>query len=180
MGLDFVNYGFGYIINNHSIKHVINNIQNSVTLSTLFGVLSTAIIQSSSGIISIVEQMYSSNIISLPCSIAIMLGANIGTTFTGYLATINSSKESRQIINLNLLFNVLGVLVFIILFNPFASFINSLQNKYFLHNIKLTIAFSHFIFNLISVVLAYVFFDLFESFITKKVDKKEKNDIILS
>jgi Na+/phosphate symporter len=79
-----------------------------------------------------------------------------------------------------LLFNVLGVLVFIILFNPFTSFINFLQNKYFLYNVKLTIAFSHFIFNFISVVLAYMFFDLFESFITKKVDKKEKNDIILS
>lgn len=180
LGLDILHFGFTSIIENQKIKEFINNNQDSIFLSSLFGVFSTAIIQSSSGIISIVEEMYDSNIINLSCALSIMFGANIGTTFTGYFATINTTKETKLIINLNLLFNVFGVLLFLIIFKPFLNFIYLLQNKYFLSNLKLSIAYAHFFFNLITVLLAYLFFDGFNYFLKKKVDNNKKNDIILS
>lgn len=168
LGLDILNSGFNNIINNRNIYTIIQNIQNSNILSILFGILSTAIIQSSSGIIGIVEGLYETHLTSLESSIAIMLGANIGTTLTGYLATINTSKETKTIINLNLIFNILGVILFALFFIPFCNYIRYMQNNYFMNNLKFSIAFAHFIFNLISVILGYLLFDIFTYYINKK------------
>lgn len=166
-----LNCGFNYLINNKIIFNFIQTTQNSILLSTLLGTFITAIVQSSSGVISIVEQMYGSNIINLACSLGIMLGANIGTTITGYISTINTNN-TRSIINANLIFNILGVILFIVLFRPFSNFILRLQNDFFLHNIKLTIAWAHFIFNLVTVILGYVFFKYLSYFINNKLTRK--------
>ena len=169
LGLDILNIGFNNIINNNYIYNIIKTSQESTLLSVLFGIFSTAIIQSSSGIIGIVENMYDSNLINLSSSISIMLGANIGTTLTGYLATINTSNNTKTIINRNLLFNIIGVFLFILFLKPFIIYINNIQNKYFTHNLKLSIAYAHFIFNLITVILAYIFFNV----LTININKKE-------
>lgn len=178
LGLDILKLGFNNVLSNPFIYQIIQNIQNNFSLSLLFGISSTAIIQSSSGIISIVENMYDANIINLTCGIVIMLGSNIGTTLTGYLATINTSKECKGVINANLVFNILGVILFIIFFNPFLNIMIKLQNKYFLYNKKMVIAIAHFIFNIITVVLGYLFFPLFFPFIKNKLTSKKKNFII--
>jgi len=170
LGLELLNQGFNNILNVKYIYNIVNNIQNSKSLSILFGILSTSIIQSSSGIIGIVEEMYISNLINLSSSISIMLGANIGTTLTGYIATINTTGETKKIINMNLIFNILGVLLFIFIFNIFIRHITFMQDKYFLNNLKLSIAYAHFIFNLISVILSYIFFDVFSYFLKSKND----------
>lgn len=169
LGLDILNEGFNMIINNHFIYYTIQANQDSNLLSILFGVFSTAIIQSSSGIIGIVEGLYASNLIHLNCALSIMLGANIGTTLTGYIATINTNNNTKQIVNRNLLFNILGVILFIIIFTPFRNHISHLQNKYFSDNLKFSIAYAHFIFNLITVILGYIFFRLF----TYKINRKQ-------
>lgn len=169
LGLDILNNGFNSIINNNYIYNIIKQTQNSNFLSILFGILSTAIIQSSSGIIGIVENMYSSNLINLNCAISIMLGANIGTTLTGYLATFNTNNNTKIIVNRNLIFNVLGVLLFILFFNIFINHISNLETKYFSNNLKFSIAYAHFIFNLITVILGYIFFNLF----TYKIETKK-------
>lgn len=180
-GLKILNQGFDNIINNKNIYDFIYNVQSSKLLSLLFGIFSTAIIQSSSGIISIVEEMYYTKIINIFSSIFIMLGANIGTTLTGYITTINTKNNTRKIIHINVLFNILGVLVFIFLCNPFIKHIINIENNFFSQNIKLSIAYAHFIFNFVSVILGYIFFNFFCSLINNNkdfIDKKIKNDII--
>lgn len=173
LGLDILNNGFNMLINNNVIYTLIQTIQDSNILSILFGILTTSIIQSSSGIIGIVEGMYNVHLINLNSSICIMLGANIGTTLTGYLATINTTNNTRTIINMNLIFNILGVILFIILFIPYINCIKYLENKYFFDNLKLSIASAHFIFNFITVLLAYIFFNVFDYFLNKsKTNKK--------
>jgi phosphate:Na+ symporter len=168
LGLDILNIGFDKIINNSFIYNIINNIQTSNTLSILFGIFSTAIIQSSSGLIGIVEQMYFNSLINLNSSILIMLGANIGTTITGYLATINTQNNTKTIINLNLIFNIIGVLIFIIIFPLFIKHITYMENLFFINNVKFSVAYAHFIFNLVSVILGYIFFSLFDRILTMK------------
>lgn len=178
LGLDILKMGFNDILSKPFIYQIIQNVQNSFTLSLLFGISSTAIIQSSSGIISIVENMYDANLINLSCAIIIMLGSNIGTTFTGYLATINTSKECKKIVNANLIFNIIGVIIFIVLFKPFLKFNLHLQSNFFLYNNKMIIAVAHFLFNLITVFLGYIFFPLFSPFIKNKLTREEKKSII--
>jgi len=161
LGLDILNQGFNNIINNEYIYNIIKTSQNSNLLSILFGIFSTAIIQSSSGIIGIVENMYSTYLINLNCAISIMLGANIGTTLTGYLATINTNNNTKTIVNRNLWFNILGALLFVLFFNLFINHISNLETTYFYNNLKFSIAYAHFLFNLITVILGYILFKLF-------------------
>lgn len=174
LGLDILNSGFNIIINNKYTYTIINNFQSSSILSLLFGIFATAIIQSSSGIIGIVEGLYSSSLISTSSAISIMLGANIGTTITGYIATLNTNNNTKTIINRNLLFNILGVIIFIVIFNPFVKYVQYFEKKYFFNNLKLTIAYAHFIFNLITVILGYIFFRL----LIYNIDNIEKNNKI--
>lgn len=170
LGLDILKYGFGFIINSPIIYNILLNIQNDFLLSLLFGITSTAIIQSSSGIIGIVENMFASDIINLNCSIIIMLAANIGTTLTGYISTINTDTYCKKIINCNLIFNIIGVLLFIIFLKPFINTIAYLQNNFFLYDKKMVIALGHFVFNFVTVILGYIFFPTFK-FYLKKIDK---------
>ena len=69
---------------------------------------------------------------------------------------------------MNLVFNILGVLLFIIIYIPFINHIKNMELKYFSYNIKFSIAYSHFIFNLITVVLGYIFFNFFTYFLKTK------------
>lgn len=165
LGLDILSEGFNSIINNKYIYNIINNIQSINSLSVLFGIFTTAVIQSSSGLIGVVEEMYFNNLISITSSLLIMLGANIGTTITGYLSTINTKNNTKRIINLNLIFNILGVLLFIIFFKPFINHIKIIEKSFFLDNIKFSIAYAHFLFNLITVFLGYILFFVFCKFL---------------
>lgn len=174
LGLDTLKNGFSSIINNPNIYSTIIRFDNSLLLSIIFGIFSTAIIQSSSSIISIVEMMYSSHLISLSSTLSIMLGANIGTTLTGYLSTINTSSECKSIIAKNLVFNLLGVLLFIVFFVPFKQICLHLQNNYFPHNLEMVIAVAHLVFNVLTVAVAYLFFDAFFIFDKKLLTTKEK------
>ena len=80
----------------------------SIILSTLNGILISGIIQSSSATIGLAQIATQNNNISLLSGICIVLGANIGTTFTGLIASIRSSNNSKILAVSNLILNLLG------------------------------------------------------------------------
>lgn len=61
----------------------------------------------------------SSGIISFEAGFAIILGANIGTSFTALIASLSGTVAKRQIGIANLLFNIITVALGIIFFYPF-------------------------------------------------------------
>ena len=83
----------------------------------LFGILVaavfTALIQSSSATTGIVIVMASQGFISLLAGIALAFGANIGTCVTALLASINKPREAVRAAMVHVLFNVLGVLLWV-------------------------------------------------------------------
>ncbi|MCA1031804.1 Na/Pi symporter [Bacillus timonensis] len=89
--------------------------------SDLFGIgigtILTAIIQSSTATTGIIMGFINEQILSLHAGIAIILGANIGTCITAFLASIGSSKEAKLTAYAHIWLNILGVL----LFYPFIS-----------------------------------------------------------
>ena len=89
LGLDILNSGFNTIINNQYIYNIIKTSQNSNLLSILFGIFSTAIIQSSSGTTAIAISLLSSNYIKPNECLGIIIGANLGTCLTTFIVAIN-------------------------------------------------------------------------------------------
>jgi len=82
----------------------------------LIGVIVTLVIQSSSAMSVMTFAALASNIITFPASIAIVMGANIGTTMTGVVASLGGAVAKRQLSVAQVLFNVISALIGILLF----------------------------------------------------------------
>lgn len=78
----------------------------------LFGSIMTALIQSSTAMTGITMGFLSGGILNLDTGIAIMLGANIGTCITGYIAAIGAGIESKLCAYAHIWLNVVGVAIF--------------------------------------------------------------------
>jgi phosphate:Na+ symporter len=75
----------------------------------LLGAIFTAIVQSSAATMAIAIAIASQGLMPLESGIALVLGANVGTCLTAFLASIGKSAEALQVGVIHLLFNVFGV-----------------------------------------------------------------------
>ncbi len=118
----------------------------------LAGLVTTAIVQSSSAVTGLVVAMGISNAITLPAAIAILLGANIGTCVTGLIASLRLSRASRRASIAQILINVFGVLLFLPFIKSFTALISSTSPL-----LPRQIANAHTIFNVIVSVALFPF-----------------------
>lgn len=80
------------------------------------GMLLTAIIQSSSASVGILQALCSTGAVSYAVAIPIIMGQNIGTCITAILSSIGASKNARRAALVHLYFNLIGTTTFLILF----------------------------------------------------------------
>jgi phosphate:Na+ symporter len=85
----------------------------SPAVGILAGALFTALVQSSSATTAVVIVMASQGFITLPAGIALILGANIGTCVTALLAAIGKPREAQRAGVVHVLFNTVGVLIWL-------------------------------------------------------------------
>ena len=88
---------------------------SSPLMAMLMGVVITAVIQSSSASVGILELLAIQGLVPLDTALYIIMGTNIGTCVTAMLASIGTTRTARRAALINLLFNVLGTLVVFIL-----------------------------------------------------------------
>ncbi len=85
-------------------------------LGVLAGAVLTAIIQSSSASVGILQALSSTGAISLGAAVPIIMGQNIGTCVTSMLSSVGTNKNARRAALLHLLFNIIGTVVLLSLF----------------------------------------------------------------
>jgi len=85
-------------------------------LGVLAGAVLTAIIQSSSASVGILQALSSTGAITFGSAIPIILGQNIGTTVTSLISSAGATKNARRAALIHLYFNVIGTVVFLSLF----------------------------------------------------------------
>jgi phosphate:Na+ symporter len=85
----------------------------SLGLGIFTGAVFTALIQSSAATTGVVIVLSSQGLLSLPAGIALVLGANIGTCITALLAAIGKPRDAFRASVVHVLFNVLGVLIWL-------------------------------------------------------------------
>ncbi len=93
-------------------------------LGILFGALLTAVIQSSSASIGILQSLCLTGQVSYGAAIPIILGQNIGTCVTAVMGAIGANRNARRTAMVHLLFNVVGVLIFSVVFYGLGIFID--------------------------------------------------------
>lgn len=164
---------------------MLESVANHPILGILAGAGTTAVIQSSSATIGILQQLYSTGGIPLIGAIAIVLGDNIGTTVTSIIASIGGSSSAKRTALVHVLFNAIGTIVFFILLRPYTELINWLANVMGIENIgtnKYVISLAHVVFNLINVFVLYFFIKQLVWLVTKIIPGKgeiEMDDIVL-
>ena len=97
-------------------------------LGILVGMVFTAIIQSSSASVGILQTLAASGLIGLHSAAFILFGQNIGTCITAVLAAIGTSRSAKRTPIIHLLFNVIGTVIFttLCILTPLTGLIESL------------------------------------------------------
>ncbi len=155
-------------------RTMITGVSNPL-VGVIVGALITALLQSSSASIGILQALASANLIGLQSSIFILFGQNIGTCITALLASIGTNKTARRTAIVHLLFNVIGSGLFIIiaLTLPFASWIEQLAGD----NLRLQIALAHIVFNVATTLILLPMSKLLEKaayFVVRGQDPEEE------
>jgi len=130
------------------IMNMLAQVGKVPVLGILSGIIFTAIVQSSSATSGLVISMGMENLLDLKAAILIILGANIGTCITVVFASIGSTLSSKRAALAHVLFNIVGVLIFILLLTPFISLV-----KWTSSDLARQIANAHVFFNIIVTAL---------------------------
>ncbi|WP_041140153.1 Na/Pi cotransporter family protein [Beduini massiliensis] len=119
------------------------------------GAVFTAVIQSSSASIGILQALAMSGAIQLHSAIFVLFGQNIGTCITSIIASIGTNRNAKRTTMIHLLFNVIGTLVFVTLclFVPFTDYIVALTPG----SVQNQIANVHTVFNIATTVMLLPF-----------------------
>jgi phosphate:Na+ symporter len=132
-----------------AVKVLLMTMGQNVLAGLLAGTVVTALVQSSSAVTGLVVAMGMSHTITLEGAVAIILGANIGTCATGFIASYRLSRAARQASFAQILINVIGVLIFLPFFSPFTRLVSLTASA-----LARQIANAHTIFNIaVSIVL---------------------------
>ena len=85
-------------------------------LGVLAGTVLTAIVQSSSASVGILQALSSTGAITYGAAIPIVMGQNIGTCITAMLSSLGANKNGKRAAFIHLYYNVIGVAVFLLLY----------------------------------------------------------------
>ncbi len=125
-------------------------------IGILVGALFTAVIQSSSASVGILQALASQGLIGLSGAVFVLFGQNIGTCITAVLASVGTSRAAKRTTIIHLLFNVIGTTVFtvlVLLVPQFITFMEGLTPD----NTTAQIANMHTTFNIATTLLLLPF-----------------------
>mgnify|MGYP004552659381 FL=1 len=152
--------------------HIFTMFTNPV-LGMIVGALLTAIIQSSSASVGILQALCDTGGVSYAAAIPIIMGQNIGTCITAMMSSVGTSKNAKRAAVVHLLFNIIGTVIFMIVFYT----INSFIHFEFLGDAanKAGIAVIHTSFNVAATIILLPFSGLLEklSYMVIHVDEEE-------
>lgn len=127
---------------------------NNPFLGILVGAVVTAIIQSSSASVGILQTLAMRGIVNWRSAIFITLGQNIGTCVTAILSSAGANKTAKRAAVIHLSFNVIGAAVYGVIMTIFFSIFNDLAMQ---HITSTQISIFHSIFNISVTILLFPF-----------------------
>ena len=144
-------------------------------LGVLAGAIVTAIVQSSSATVGILQALSTTGMLTYSTTIPIILGQNIGTCITSILASLGGNKNAKRIASVHLYFNLIGTVIFMIVIYSYQKLIgfgfwNNAVNMGGIANF-------HALFNIVSTIILFPFIPALEKLTMITVrDKKDEND----
>lgn len=164
LGIKFMVYFLSPLKDFLSFQELILSIENKSLKGIFIGVITTAIIQSSSTCIAIIQSLALAGLINIHQALPIILGQNIGTCVTTLFSSVATDKNGKRAAFIHLFFNIVGTLIFYPFIHFFSDFVYRLTP---LDPVR-QMANAHSLFNIINVVLFLPFINLIVC-ISKKI-----------
>ncbi len=158
------------------VSHNIEPIKNDPAIISLFssfpnifvallaGIVFTAIVQSSSVTTGLVVILAQTGLIDLRIGIPLLIGANIGSSTTALLASINLNLYAKRVGVANFLFNIGGAIIFLPILSIFSNLISSFGGT-----VGQQVANAHIVFNVITLILFLIVINPFTKLVKKVV-----------
>lgn len=178
LGLMFLKESVPDIKSNPEVLEFLKNYTDlgflSFVIFVAVGSVLTVIVQSSSAAMAITVTMAFMGWIDFQTSAAIVLGENIGTTVTAYLASMGTSVNARRTARAHFLFNTIGVIWMACIFKYFTQFILNIApwDSSLQENLPLNLSLFHSVFNITNTLLFLPFVRPFAKLVEKIVKPK--------
>ena len=121
-GMDMMSSSMAFLKTEAWFADLMISFTNPV-VGILFGAVLTAVIQSSSASVGILQGLCSTGVVTYGAAIPIILGQNIGTCITAIMGSIGANRNARRTAMVHLLFNVVGAVMFAVIFYGIGVFI---------------------------------------------------------
>lgn len=150
-------------------------------LGILAGALVTAIIQSSSASVGILQSLAAAGLVPFSAAIYIIMGQNIGTCITAILSSLGAKKNAKTAALMHLLFNIMGTIIFSTAAIAFFEIVNPVWGKGVITQTQISAV--HTAFNIGTTILLFPLSN-FIIRLAKKIgrvseDERDKSKILL-
>ena len=177
-GMDMMSDAVSGLKDNEAFTSIFTLFSNPI-LGILTGAILTAIIQSSSAAVGILQALSTTGSVTYSNAIPIILGQNIGTCITAILSAIGTTKNARRAAVVHLSFNVIGTVSFAVLFYTIKAFIDLPFISNSINTVGIAVI--HTIFNVLATAIMLPFIKQLEKLaciIIPDNDVKEKKQLL--
>lgn len=154
IGMDMMGDAMKPLADSAEFVRILTTFENPL-LGILAGTGFTALIQSSSASVGILQALAGSGVIGLKSAAFVLFGQNIGTCITAFLASIGTSRNAKRTTVIHIMFNVFGTMVFTVL--CLATPIITMVEGWTPGNAPAQIANLHTMFNIVTTILLLPF-----------------------
>lgn len=161
-GLELLESSLVSLESNLFFRTSIKVLSSAPLVALLFGLIITAVVQSSSAVTALVVALAKQELIFLKSAITLALGSNVGTCITAFLAAFRGNKDAKLTAWCHLYFNLIGVLILLPLLPYFVYHIESLPVE-----LPRQIANAHTLFNLCTAIIIFIGREQFIAIIIK-------------
>lgn len=150
IGMDMMSGAMKPLADSEAFIRLLTKFENPL-LGILAGTVFTALIQSSSASVGILQALANSGVIGLGSAAFVLFGQNIGTCITAMLASVGTSRNAKRTTLIHVMFNVFGTIVFtfLCLLTPILSMVRGWTPQ----NPSAQIANLHTLFNVVTTIL---------------------------
>ena len=154
IGMDMMSEAMRPLAGSEEFVSILTKFENPI-LGILAGAVFTALIQSSSASVGILQALAGSGVIGLNSAAYVLFGQNIGTCITALLASVGTSRNAKRATTLHVMFNVFGTVIFTIL--CMATPLTAMVEGFTPDNAQAQIANLHTLFNIVTTILLLPF-----------------------
>lgn len=137
-------------------------------LGILAGAIFTAAIQSSSAATGVIIALSIQELLTFSSALTLIMGSNVGTCITALLASYGTSLSAKRAALAHILFNLFGVVVFLLFLNPFSELMIKTAST-----VPRQIANAHTVFNVGTTIFVLPFFNYFINIINRILPGEE-------